>query len=75
MYFRLILDNTYNLWDDTAYCLISHCGVMGIEGCSGYFYLNLFDNSVMRGRVNTRRTLKGLVAGLRIIIKLMFIKT
>ena len=29
MYSRLILDNAYNLWYDTAYCLKSHCGVRG----------------------------------------------
>ena len=31
------------------------------------FSLNLSDNSVMRGRVHARRTLKGLVADLRVI--------
>ena len=30
------------------------------------FSLNLSDNSVMRGRVHARRTLKGLVADLRL---------
>ena len=38
-----------------------------IVGKSGCFGLNLSDNSVMRGRVHTRRTLKGLVVDLRII--------
>ncbi len=36
-----------------------------IVGKSGCFGLNLSDNSVMRGRVHARRTLKGLVADLR----------
>ena len=36
-----------------------------IVGKSGCFGLNLSDNSVMRGRVHARRTLKGLVANLR----------
>nr|WP_298656561.1 hypothetical protein [uncultured Prevotella sp.] len=39
-----------------------------IVGRSGYFSLNLSDNSVMRGRVHARRTLKGLVADLRSFI-------
>ena len=52
---------------DTAYCLKSHCGVRGCCRQSGYFSLNLSDNSVMRGRIHARRTLKGLVADLRII--------
>ena len=34
---------------------------------SGYFSLNLSANSVMRGRLDARRTLKSLVADLRII--------
>ena len=38
-----------------------------IVGKSGCFGLNLSDNSVMRGRVHARRTLKGLVADLRVI--------
>ena len=38
-----------------------------ILGKSGCFGLNLSDNSVMRGRVHARRTLKGLVADLRVI--------
>ena len=38
-----------------------------IVGKSGCFGLNLSDNSVMRGRVHARRTLKGLVADLRFI--------
>ena len=38
-----------------------------IVGRSGCFCLNLSDNSVMRGRVHARRTLKGLVADLRVI--------
>ena len=37
-----------------------------IVGRSGYFSLNLSDNSVMSGHVHARRTLKGLVADLRI---------
>ena len=40
-----------------------------IVGRSGYFSLNLSDNSVMRGRVHARRTLKGLVADLRQVRK------
>ena len=38
-----------------------------VVGRSGCISLNLSDNSVMRGRVHARRTLKGLVADLRII--------
>ena len=38
----------------------------GILGRSGYFSLNLSANSVMRGRLDARRTLKSLVADLRI---------
>ena len=40
-----------------------------IVGRSGYFSLNLSANSVMRGRLDARRTLKSLVADLRIITK------
>lgn len=40
-----------------------------IVGRSGYFSLNLSANSVMRGRLDARRTLKSLVADLRINIK------
>ena len=36
-----------------------------IVGRSGYFSLNLSDNSEMRGRLDARRTLKSLVADLR----------
>ena len=36
-----------------------------IVGRSGYFSLNLSANSVMRGRLDARRTLKSLVAELR----------
>lgn len=39
-----------------------------IVGRSGYFSLNLSANSVMRGRLDARRTLKSLVADLRIIM-------
>ena len=39
-----------------------------IVGRSGYFSLNLSANSVMRGRLDARRTLKSLVADLRLII-------
>ena len=39
-----------------------------IVGRSGYFSLNLSANSVMRGRLDARRTLKSLVADLRFII-------
>ncbi len=39
-----------------------------IVGRSGYFSLNLSANSVMRGRLDARRTLKSLVADLRIDI-------
>ena len=38
-----------------------------IVGRSGYFSLNLSANSVMRGRLDARRTLKSLVADLRYI--------
>ena len=40
-----------------------------IVGRSGYFSLNLSANSVMRGRLDARRTLKSLVADLRQEIK------
>ena len=43
-----------------------------IVGRSGYFSLNLSANSVMRGRLDARRTLKSLVADLRYIF---FFKT
>ena len=39
-----------------------------IVGRSGYFSLNLSANSVMRGRLDARRTLKSLVADLRIML-------
>ena len=39
-----------------------------IVGRSGYFSLNLSANSVMRGRLDARRTLKSLVADLRLIL-------
>ena len=39
-----------------------------IVGRSGYFSLNLSANSVMRGRLDARRTLKSLVADLRLKI-------
>ena len=42
-----------------------------IVGRSGYFSLNLSANSVMRGRLDARRTLKSLVADLRWITKLL----
>ena len=38
-----------------------------IVGRSGYFSLNLSANSVRRGRLDARRTLKSLVADLRVI--------
>ena len=38
-----------------------------IVGRSGYFSLNLSANSVMRGCLDARRTLKSLVADLRFI--------
>ena len=38
-----------------------------IVGRSGYFSLNLSANSVMRGRLDARRTLKSLVADLRLM--------
>ncbi len=41
-----------------------------IVGRSGYFSLNLSANSVMRGRLDARRTLKSLVADLRYMTKL-----
>ena len=40
-----------------------------IVGRSGYFSLNLSANSVMRGRLDARRTLKSLVADLRYLSK------
>ena len=40
-----------------------------IVGRSGYFSLNLSANSVMRGRLDARRTLKSLVADLRFTLK------
>ena len=40
-------------------------GQEDIVGCSGYFSLNLSANSVMRGCLDARRTLKSLVADLR----------
>ena len=39
-----------------------------IVGRSGYFSLNLSANSVMRGRLDARRTLKSLVADLRMYL-------
>ena len=42
-----------------------------IVGRSGYFSLNLSANSVMRGRLDARRTLKSLVADLRSSNKVM----
>ena len=39
-----------------------------IVGRSGYFSLNLSANSVMRGRLDARRTLKSLVADLRVVL-------
>ena len=42
-----------------------------IVGRSGYFSLNLSANSVMRGRLDARRTLKSLVADLRIYKKII----
>ena len=44
-----------------------------IVGRSGYFSLNLSANSVMRGRLDARRTLKSLVADLRQYKLLMLI--
>ena len=40
-----------------------------IVGRSGYFSLNLSANSVMRGRLDARRTLKSLVADLRVYLR------
>ena len=45
-----------------------------IVGRSGYFSLNLSANSVMRGRLDARRTLKSLVADLRSYKKLCIFK-
>jgi len=45
-----------------------------IVGRSGYFSLNLSANSVMRGRLDARRTLKSLVADLRYITKIENVK-
>ena len=44
-----------------------------IVGRSGYFSLNLSANSVMRGRLDARRTLKSLVADLRMDITLSLV--
>mgnify|MGYP006888182857 CR=1 FL=1 len=44
-----------------------------IVGRSGYFSLNLSANSVMRGRLDARRTLKSLVADLRINLSFLFL--
>ena len=44
-----------------------------IVGRSGYFSLNLSANSVMRGRLDARRTLKSLVADLRVNKELLII--
>ena len=44
-----------------------------IVGRSGYFSLNLSANSVMRGRLDARRTLKSLVADLRHIRRHFFL--
>lgn len=46
-----------------------------IVGRSGYFSLNLSANSVMRGRLDARRTLKSLVADLRLTIKINYSMT
>lgn len=46
-----------------------------IVGRSGYFSLNLSANSVMRGRLDARRTLKSLVADLRYNKKLKTLET
>ena len=46
-----------------------------IVGRSGYFSLNLSANSVMRGRLDARRTLKSLVADLRFNLKIWLIQT
>ena len=46
-----------------------------IVGRSGYFSLNLSANSVMRGRLDARRTLKSLVADLRIELFLQHVGT
>ena len=40
----------------------------GILWAKGYFSLNLSANSVMRGRLDARRTLKSLVADLRLYL-------
>ena len=45
-----------------------------IVGRSGYFSLNLSANSVMRGRLDARRTLKSLVADLRFIVILPMVE-
>lgn len=45
-----------------------------IVGRSGYFSLNLSANSVMRGRLDARRTLKSLVADLRPMKKFVLLK-
>lgn len=45
-----------------------------IVGRSGYFSLNLSANSVMRGRLDARRTLKSLVADLRYKMNIRFKK-
>ena len=46
-----------------------------IVGRSGYFSLNLSANSVMRGRLDARRTLKSLVADLRLLKHKVYLLT
>ena len=46
-----------------------------IVGRSGYFSLNLSANSVMRGRLDARRTLKSLVADLRLIYDFLVLRS
>ena len=45
-----------------------------IVGRSGYFSLNLSANSVMRGRLDARRTLKSLVADLRVDVYVNYLR-
>ncbi|WP_367614906.1 hypothetical protein [Segatella copri] len=59
---------SFTCGSSTGFVLSRILGLGYIIGKSGYFSLNLSDNSVMRGRVHARRTLKGLVADLRSFI-------
>ena len=63
IFFRLILDNAYNMGMILRIASSRIVGQGDIVGRSGYFSLNLSANSVMRGRLDARRTLKRLSCG------------